>query len=288
MENNDLDNDQDGAASATVANGPKRRVRPVIVVLAIVIVVCIIGGVAGGMYLINTYAQIRDVENSQAMEPALPVNDPLVSADNGQGTVEAGQANPIDFASLQQQNPDIYAWVYVPGTNVNYPVCQSTEDDAYYLTHNAAGEESELGAIFSERQFNGTDMQDRVTILYGHNGYGDTMFTALHQLDRAEFFDANKRVYVYAPGHIFTYEIVSAFMSDERHLMGLYNYQDDNDFARFESYIQNPDALGAQTREAELGADSKILVLSTCNTGALEATGRYIVCGVMVDDQPTA
>ena len=171
---------------------------------------------------------------------------------------------------------------------MNYPVCQSAEDDAFYLSHNAAGEESDLGAIFSERQFDGKELQDRVTILYGHNGYGDTMFTALHQFEHADFFDAHNRAYVYAPGHIYVYEVISAFMSDERHLMGLFNFQDDNDFARFETYIQNPNALGAQTRATELDADSKILVLSTCNTGALEATGRYIVCGVMVYDQPTA
>lgn len=30
--------------------------------------------------------------------------------------------NPIDFKSLQQQNSDIYSWIYIPNTNVNYPV----------------------------------------------------------------------------------------------------------------------------------------------------------------------
>ena len=30
----------------------------------------------------------------------------------------------IDFAALQEENSDVYAWIYVPGTNVDYPVLQ--------------------------------------------------------------------------------------------------------------------------------------------------------------------
>ena len=253
----------------------KRKVTPLVVVLVIVIVACIAGGIAGGMYLVNTYSQIRDVENSQSMAPALP------------GELSENQANPIDFAALSGQNADIYSWIYLPNTTINYPVCQSADNDSYYLDHNASHGETELGAIFSEHQFNNRDYQDRVTILYGHNGFGDTMFTDLHKFEHQDFFNANEKVYVYAPGHVYTYEIVSAFMSDERHLMGKYNFQDERGFARFLNDIQNPNAIGANVRPVALDESSKVLVLSTCNTGALEATGRYIVCGVMVDDRPT-
>ena len=251
------------------------KASPLVIVLILVIVACLIGGIIGGVYLVNTYAQIRDVENSQTIEPMTPDD------------MKADQVNPIDFASLSQQNSDIYAWIYLPGTNINYPVCQSETDDTFYLTHNAEKKESDLGAIFSESQFNTTSMQDRVTILYGHNGYGDTMFTQLHQFERSEFFDANDKIYVYAPGHVYTYEIVSAFMAGDQHFMGLFNFQSDSDFARFLKYIQNPNAIGANTRTVDMSADSKVLMLSTCNTGALEETGRYVVCGVMVDDHAT-
>lgn len=45
----------------------------------------------------------------------------------------------IDFAALQEENSDVYAWIYVPGTNVDYPVLQHPTDDAYYLEHNMDG-----------------------------------------------------------------------------------------------------------------------------------------------------
>ena len=244
---------------------------PLVIVLAVVVVVCLIGGIAGGAYLINTYAQIRDVENSQSLQPILPEE------------MSDHQANPIDFDALSEQNVDIYAWIYLPGTNINYPVCQSDVDDAYYLTHNALKQETELGAIFSEHRFNSCDMRDRVTILYGHNGYGDTMFTPLHQFEYADFFNKHDKLYLYVPGYVYTYKIVSAYMAGDDHLMGMYNFQSDADFERFLGDISNPSAIGANTREVATGLDSKVLVLSTCNTGALDSTGRYLVCGVMVD-----
>ncbi|MDE7015577.1 MAG: hypothetical protein K2P19_13050, partial [Kineothrix sp.] len=31
----------------------------------------------------------------------------------------------VDFEALQQENPDIFAWLYVPGTDIDTPVLQS-------------------------------------------------------------------------------------------------------------------------------------------------------------------
>ena len=49
---------------------------------------------------------------------------------------------PIDFASLQARNPDVYAWITVPGTNIDYPILQSDGDNSYYLDHTMDGESS--------------------------------------------------------------------------------------------------------------------------------------------------
>ena len=46
-------------------------------------------------------------------------------------TQEATVENPIDFASLKETNDEIYAWINVPGTKVDYPVLQSTVSDDF-------------------------------------------------------------------------------------------------------------------------------------------------------------
>ncbi len=57
---------------------------------------------------------------------------------------------PIDFEELQEMNPDIYAWIEIPGTQINYPIVQSAGDDDYYLNHTIEGEEGYPGSIYTE------------------------------------------------------------------------------------------------------------------------------------------
>lgn len=54
---------------------------------------------------------------------------------------------PVDFETLQKENPDIYAWITIPGTDIDYPVVQDSTDNTYYLNHAADTSLSDSGAI---------------------------------------------------------------------------------------------------------------------------------------------
>lgn len=252
----------------------ENRKRPAVVALVCVIVVCLVGVGVAIWRMGALSSQIASVETTEA--PAVP---------------EVGvelEDNPVDFTALQAENPDIYAWVYVPGTEINHPVLQSAGDDSYYLTHDADGDDNALGAVFSEA-YNTKSFEDPVTILYGHNGVNDLMFSTLHRYQDADFFEANRVAYVYTAGHVRTYRILSAYTTDDTHIMYKYNqFLTADKLAQFETDIADPHSIDQNVDvDVELGADSKFVVLSTCNTGALEQYGRYIVVGVMEDDQQT-
>ena len=264
---------------------PQRRgPRPLVIVLVVLLVACVAAGIAGGMYLMRTFTQIQDVENAQNIVPELPSQ----SHGSQSSTSSNSQTGTIDFDALQKKNADVYAWIYIPGTNVNYAVCQNAEDNSYYLTHGPSGDSSDVGAIFSEAQFNHKDFQDPVTVLYGHNGYGSTMFSDLHDYEHRDYFDAHDKIYVYVPGRVYTYRVFSAFTAGDRHIMDVFNFQSSEGVSEFVDYLKKPGAIDAQVSNVEVKPSDKLLVLQTCNTGALESAGRYLVCGVMVDEQPTS
>ena len=75
---------------------------------------------------------------------------------------------PIDFAALKEKNPDVYAWISIPGTAIDYPVLQRENDNTYYLDHTIDHEEKTEGAIFTEN-YNNTDFEDPNTVIYGHD-----------------------------------------------------------------------------------------------------------------------
>ena len=102
----------------------------------------------------------------------------------------------IDFKKLIKINSDIYAWIYVPGTRIDYPVALNQEDDTHYLKYNFKNEPEFAGCIYTEKA-NKKDFTDPNTIFYGHNMRNGSMFQNLHKFEDEQFFNKHKEVYVY-------------------------------------------------------------------------------------------
>ena len=234
------------------------------------LVVFILGLVYIAFLLFNTYLfpEVNDEAPSSlpvSSEPELP-------------------DNPINFEAEAKKYPDIYAWIYIPNTNINYPVVQSPDNDEYYLNHSAEKKYKRSGAIYSEMR-NRKDFTDPNTILYGHNMMNGSMFQNLHKFRKDQkFFDENKYIYIYTPGHVLTYEICAAYRYDNRHLLNSFNFKDPAVFEDYLETVKNPKSMISRTRQVELGKDSKILTLSTC-IGNHDY--RYLVQGVLIKDELT-
>lgn len=187
----------------------------------------------------------------------------------------------IDFASMQADvNEDIYAWVYVPGTKVDYPILQRSGNNDFYLDHDLNGKKASCGSIYTEN-YNEKDFNDNHTVVYGHNMKNGSMFKSLRNYDDKDFFEENKYIYVYTEADTRVYEIFGAYEYTDEHL--LLNYKTDN-AGGFQKYLdmvkKQPDASGHFNRELTVNSSDKIITLSTCISG--KDGSRYLVQGKLI------
>lgn len=189
----------------------------------------------------------------------------------------------LDWESLWATNKDIYAWIYIPNTNIDYPVLQHETDDSFYLNHNLDGSKGYPGCIYSEGKYNTKTFLDFNTMLYGHNMKNGTMFKNLHLFEKDSFFEENRYVFIYMPDDvIYVYDIFAAYVWDNSHILAKYGCT--TEYQR-ELYLDDLFAIrdmSANFRDGvEVTAEDRILTLVTCIGG--KPNNRYLVQGVLVN-----
>lgn len=255
-------------------NRKKNTVRTIILIIAILVLLCSSAYIC--YYIYNNYMAEKEYEKITSSTTAATTADEKLAE------------NPIDFEPLTAQNDEIYAWIKVEDTDVDYPIVQSKTDDEFYLRHSALDKSRlDSGAIYTEGA-NSLDFSDPITVIYGHNGYRETMFTTLHKFEKQDFFDSHPYFYIYQPQRKLTYQVISAFKYDDRHIMNSFNFYAGTDLADFQQMILDPSSPVRNVRQnldTTVDEKSKIVILSTCITG--QKSNRYLICGVLVKDEKT-
>ncbi|MBP5281694.1 MAG: class B sortase [Lachnospiraceae bacterium] len=217
-------------------------------------------------------------EETQPEETPAPTPAPAPQAPSADA-----QGRIIDFATLQATvNSDIYAWIYVPGTNVDYPVLRHPSDDGYYLMHNLDHSYGYPGCIYSEN-CNSKTWGDPLTVLYGHDMRStSTMFHQLHKFEKQDFFDKHEYFYVYTPEKTLTYRIFASHVHTNEHVIGNHNFYNEDEF---NSYFANVMAVNTGVNHIRAGvtiaSGNKIVLLSTCIKN--QPNNRWHIYGVLVE-----
>lgn len=266
-----------------------------------IFIICVLAAAAGILFLINPFGSgdvsrgdftPTQTETAAAEPTAAQTEAPaetaaskeLFSKDFGFTLAELGDFD-VDFDELKAINRDIYAWIYIPNTKVDYPVVRSVSDgnDAFYLEHNIYRQYQFSGSIYSELE-NHPDFHDPVTVLYGHNMLNGSMFATLHNFENADFFEKNHTAFIITKDRIYTYLIYAAYSYDNRHILYSNDFSDPDVFSEYLDSTLHPYSTNKNVRDGvELSTDDHILVLSTCTNGASDA--RYLVQGVLAIEQ---
>lgn len=177
------------------------------------------------------------------------------------------------FEELQALNTDVFAWICEYGTKIDYPVVQG-EDNFCYINKSVEGTYSLSGAIFLDFR-NQKDFTDPVSIIYGHHMDQDAMFGDVDQFVKDGYLQEHPYGSLYVNGKTMGLENI-AYMETDAYDHMIYDLTKST-----ADVLRYVDQKASQKRPVEVGADDRIVILSTCAVSYTDA--RQLLIAKLTD-----
>lgn len=242
---------------------------PIITLLLIVFIVVFLGSVG---YLGQYYW--KSAQNRTAYQSLRDVYN--------QTTLIAPQGYPKgydkDFAALWELNNDTVGWISIEGTDLDYPVVQTTDNTKYYRT-NFEGEYSEHAVPFVDAQADLKKPSENL-IIYGHNIRTDgQMFNILKGYTKLDFYQQHPVIDFNSVYHKGKYKIISVFytntLSDHGKIFPYHEFINAQSNQETQNYIDDVLVRSIINTGVDVLPSDELLTLSTCTYEFKDA--RYVV-----------
>lgn len=163
---------------------------------------------------------------------------------------------------MKRQNPDVWGWITVENTNIDYPIMFSG-DNSFYLTHSPNKKTNSHGSIFADGRTKPKLEDNKALIVYGHNmNATNTMFAQLIHFTKEDVFN-NRRITITTLEGIYTFEVFSIYNTTADYNYIRTQFYGDSDFLQF---VNKCDSLSLFHKDVEFTEDDMLLTLSTCTT----------------------
>ena len=231
------------------------------------------------------------------VDPNTTDDPPLVDPNDTENRVEPDPiVEPQNMAATFAKYKDVYAWIDIPefktalgtSTDLSYPVAQHPTDRGFYLNRDLDGNNSKTGTLFTEavvegKTINSKDLNDPVTVIYGHNMANRTMFGGLQTFLSKMDFSQQHLVYMYQKDRRVTYQIVGGVQYDLSHIIYYHDFSNEEVFnSFFDQLWKETDGTTNLDRANKPVAGDKVLILSVCKNG--DDNHRYLVVCKMIED----
>lgn len=234
---------------STKNKSPMKKIIASLVAVAIVAL--------GGLFLYKTFLAPTD----QASETKVAQTTQKIDTTSA----EEKEYLKNKFSGLLNTNSDTIAYVYAPGTELDEPVVQTTDNSTYLDKRFDGGHEPYMGTVFMDTD-NKKDFSDRLTWLFGHargSKVGDhRMFNDVNYYSRQDYFDEHPYVVIETPERKYYYEAVAMIIVPEETAFYRTSFDDDKDFQTQLTTIY--DTAEVKKPNVKVSAKDKYLVLSTC------------------------
>lgn len=167
----------------------------------------------------------------------------------------------VDFNELLVKNPDTVGWIQVKGTNINYPIVQTT-DNSYYLTHAFDRTKNEAGWVFMDYRNDAVNFNQN-TILYAHSRLTGSMFGSLKNILESSWY-TNKNNHIIrlsTPTENTMWQVFSVYTIPKESYYITPNF---NSNEAYQEFLNTMKSRSEVEFSAEVNTNDKILTLSTC------------------------
>ena len=198
---------------------------------------------------------------------------PSVKDENAQSKIDM-----VNFLK-NNKNKDTVGWIIIPGTNIDYPVVH-TKDNDYYLRRSYYGRTNLSGTLFVDCRNSKQLMENRNTVIYGHNMNDGSMFNNLHDLKNESVFQ-NCSIEIATPNGIFVYQVFSVHEALDTSEYFQTDFKNDEHFASWLTEMKGESLF--VKKDLELNPGDKVLTLSTCMDPIIQSEYRWAVHAKLVE-----
>ena len=200
-----------------------------------------------------------------------------VSIDKAQIT-DTNTERMLQIKELQKENQEIMGWLEIEDTNINYPICQTNNND-FYLTHNYKKEKASTGSLFLDKDFDMVNGSSNY-LIYGHRNKQGLMFEDLMKYAKEDFYKKHTKIKFTTLKEDVDYEIMSVFYSrvyyqDEKKVFRYYYFVNAENENEYNNYVEQCKKVSIYDTGITAEYGEQLLTLSTCEYS--QEDGRFVV-----------
>jgi len=177
------------------------------------------------------------------------------------------------LSGLIKKNSDIFAYIYVDGTDIKYPIVRGQDND-FYLNHDAYTKGPlAVGAIFIDYRLSTDLSQNYNTVIYGHNMDNGSMFHDVTDFKDASVFK-NKEIYIYTMDGLYIYKPFCYYKPHKASGYTKISFSTGDTFAQFAQELQT---LSWTASNHTFTRNDRIITLSTCLNSTTTSDYRFVL-----------
>ncbi|MDO5408433.1 MAG: class B sortase [Eubacteriales bacterium] len=247
------------------------------IIIGILLLVMVVSGIGVIREQIESRRQREEQERLAQLASQTTEEVVIETETEKEPETEPPYVSPIDFETLQAENPDVVGWIRIPDTRIDYPILYDAESNEKYLHTDFDGNESVYGAIYldcdSEPDFSGWNNP-----IYGHHMKDGSMFKDVVKFKDPEYFKAHQYFEVYTPERTIHLKAVSCYYTGSDGIVRKTKFKSQESYDAWLKERLEPCSY-AEMPEVSVGS---VFTLVTCSYEMKDA--RTLLYAVEVDE----